>query len=60
MMIMIMIMFLGNCGMLETSNTSILLTSYELTFFYSISENCLKGRPFQDGKAVEKNNVTTK
>jgi len=55
-----MMMFLGNCSVLETSHTPILLTSYELTFFYSVSENHLKGRPFQDGKAVKKNNVTSK
>ena len=56
---MMMMMFLGNCDVLETY-TPILLTSYELTFFYSVSENHLKGRPFQDCKAVKKNNVTTK
>jgi hypothetical protein len=55
-----MMMFLGNCDVLETSHTPTLLTSYELTFFYSVSENHLKGRPFQDGKAVKKNHVTTK
>jgi len=60
MMMMMMMMILGNCGMLETSHTPILLASYELTFFYSVSENHLKGRPFQDGKAVKRNNVTTK
>jgi hypothetical protein len=49
MMMMAMMMYLGNCCVLETSHTPILLTSYELTFFYSVSENNLKGKPFPDG-----------
>jgi hypothetical protein len=59
MMMMMMMMFLGNCSVLETSHTPILLTSYELTFFYYVSENHLKGRPFQVSKAVKKNNITS-
>jgi hypothetical protein len=29
-----MMMFLGNCDVLETSHASILLTSYEVPFFF--------------------------